>query len=81
MDRSKYLSIHPPADLKGGDVAAIRRNVSGLVQQVLSRDSHVMEHGEAETGRRKKKPHKQTNKAEQEKPLMSFVLFVPFCRQ
>lgn len=38
------------ADLEGGNIAAIGRNISSFVQQVLSRDPHVIKHGKSKTG-------------------------------
>lgn len=55
MARGEALPpTNPPAwrylYLKGGDIGALRGDVSSPVQEVLARDSHLVEHGEpAET--------------------------------
>lgn len=41
------------ADLERGNIVAIRRNIASLIQQVLSRDPHIIKHGKSKTGKNK----------------------------
>lgn len=39
-------------DLERGNIVAISRNISSLIQQVLPGDPHIIKHGKSKTGKK-----------------------------